>query len=306
MLTNEQRTLINSLKAIGVKNENPQYLTVPEDVPADVSQEIIDANLIESVSSSAYDKLSETLKNEGDFTISTNDIEELDIFFRVRSSATSSQYRESFAHVTFHSAANSEPIFALGSPVMLDVVNGAKLYAGKLIINALTHHTPLNALCELYGCNDIYDLPGLDLIVMPKNVKEKYLTKYSGAIIKNIKFKDWFLDRGTENPGAFFVLTYVASHMVVANLSKQKSSYKNLRVKNMVDAFTYNFDIEYFDDYFADFKDYIDTAFSNKSEYLNLYELASKSKNEENTKKAFISACPHIYDIIFKYISMGA
>ena len=94
--------------------------------------------------------------------------------------------------------------------------------------------------------------------------------------------------------------------MVVANLSKQKSSYKNLRVKNMVDAFTYNFDIEYFDDYFADFKDYIDTAFSNKSEYLNLYELASKSKNEENTKKAFISACPHIYDIIFKYISMGA
>ena len=72
MLTNEQRTLINSLKAIGVKNENPQYLTVPEDVPADVSQEIIDANLIESVSSSAYDKLSETLKNEGDFTISTN------------------------------------------------------------------------------------------------------------------------------------------------------------------------------------------------------------------------------------------
>lgn len=309
-LTEEQRSLIKTLKAIGLTNENPKYLSIPDEIwQKEVSQSEIDYyndyNLLQSIDSNWFDSLSKTLRSEEEFTISTNDIEELDIFFRTRNTQNGNQYRESFAHINFHSSSNSEPIFALGSKVMLDVVNGIKLYAGKIIINALSHQTPLVNLCSLYGCSDIYSLPALDLLLIPKNVKEKYLTKYSGIIIKNVKFKDWFLDRGTDNPGAFFVMTYIASSMVSASLNKDNESYSNLQASNMSDPFTYNFNIDDISGYISDFKFFFNKVFSNNEAFVSLLGCVK----DENTmsdfaKKTFIAVCPTIYDMIFKYISM--
>lgn len=306
-LTEEQRSLIKTLKAIGLTNENPKYLYIPEDVPqTDISKnEIEDYNLLQSIDSNWFDSLSKTLRSEEEFTISTNDIEELDIFFRTRNMLDGNQYRESFAHINFHSSSNSEPIFALGSKLMLDVVNGITLYAGKIIINALSHQTPLVNLCSLYGCSDIYSLPALDLLLIPKNYKEKYLTKYSGIIIKNVKFKDWFLDRGTDNPGAFFVMTYIASSMVSASLNKDNESFSKLQVNNMSDPFTYNFNIDDIGSYISDFKNFFEKVFKNNPPFENLLGFV-KDENamSDFAKKTFITICPTIYDMIFKYISI--
>ena len=309
-LTEEQRNLIKTLKAIGLTNENPKYITIPDEVwQKEVSQSEIDYyndyNLLQSTDSNWFDSLSKTLRSEEEFTISTNDIEELDIFFRTRNTQDGNQYRESFAHINFHSSSNSEPIFALGSKQMLDVVNGITLYAGKIIINALSHQTPLVNLCSLYGCSDIYSLPALDLLLIPKNYKEKYLTKYSGIIIKNVKFKDWFLDRGTDNPGAFFVMTYIASSMVSASLNKDNESFSKLQVKNMSDPFTYNFNIDDISSYIADFKSFFDKIFSGNQAFKDLLNIVKEEdKMSDFAKKAFIAVCPTIYDMIFKYISI--
>ena len=308
MLTEEQRKMINSMKAIGLVNKNPKYVNIPEEVPqTEISQlEINDYNLLQSVDSDWFDYLSKTLRSEEEFTISTNDIEELDIFFRTRDSQKGNKHSESFAHINIHSSSNSEPIFALGSKEMLDVVNGIKLYAGKIIINALSHQTPLVNLCSLYGCSDIYNLPALDLLLIPKNVKEKYLTKYSGIIIKNVKFKDWFLDRGTDNPGAFFVITYIASQIVSASLNKNNKSYSNLQASNMSDPFTYNFNIDDIDSYITDFKNFFEEVFSKDSAFSELLSVVQKSDQlSESSKEVFIAICPTIYDMIFKYISLS-
>ena len=303
-LTEEQKSLIKTLKAIGLTNENPQYIKNSENDTEETKSENDEYNLQQSVDQDVFELLSKTIQEDDDFTITTNDIEELDIFFKVYDAEKGNQYRESFAHINLHSASNSEPIFALGSPIMVDTVNGIKMYAGKIIINALSQQSPLIDLCNKYGCSDIYDLPALDLVMMPKNIKEKYLTKYSGIIIQNIKFKDWFFDKSTENPGSFFVITFIASTTVSTNLSTKKNSFKSLQVKNMHDPFTYKYDIEFYDDYFADFSTYINTAFQGeeKEVYRKLYN-AINTKITDSGKASFLKACPNIYDIILRYIS---
>ena len=66
MLTEEQRKMINSMKAIGLVNENPKYVNIPEEVPqTEISQlEINDYNLLQSVDQDLFDSLSKTLRNE--------------------------------------------------------------------------------------------------------------------------------------------------------------------------------------------------------------------------------------------------
>ena len=124
-------------------------------------------------------------------------------------------------------------------------------------------------------------------------------------VSKNVKFKDWFLDRGTDNPGAFFVMTYIASSMVSASLNKDNKSFSKLQVNNMSDPFTYNFNIDDIGSYIADFEKFFEKIFSGNQAFEDLLGCVK----DENTmsdfaKKAFIAVCPTIYDMIFKYISM--
>lgn len=298
-LTEKEKQDIAMLKAVGATNEFPKYTTIPENANLTDSEKekIRDDNLKREVKYELLDTITEKFQSDDSFTISTNDIEELDIFFKTY--GNNIKHEEPFAHINLHSASNSEPIFALGAPFMLDAVNGVKMYAGKIIINALTCQTPLVDLCSKYGVNDIYDLPKLDLYLIPKNVKEKYLTKYSGIIIKNVKFKDWFLDRGTENPGAFFVMTYTASTMIIANTNNKK--YNNLMMK-VSDPYTHIFSVNNFDGYLSDFNTY--SNIPGLSNYKTLLTFMNEKKNQtDEYKKTFLSACPNIYNAILKHIA---
>ena len=298
-LTEKEKQDIAMLKAVGAINEFPKYITIPENenLTDSEKEKIRDDNLKREVKYELLETITEKFQSDDSFTISTNDIEELDIFFKTY--GDNIKHEEPFAHINLHSASNSEPIFALGAPFMLDAVNGVKMYAGKIIINALTRQTPLVDLCSKYGANDIYDLPKLDLYLIPKNVKEKYLTKYSGIIIKNVKFKDWFLDRGTENPGAFFVMTYTASTMIIANTNNKV--YNNLTIR-VSDPYTHVFSVDNFDGYLSDFATY--SNIPGLLNYQTLFNFIKQKNNQtDSNKKIFLLACPDIYNAILKHIA---
>lgn len=266
--------------------------TIDDTEPTTINVTDEEESNTDGISSIFYQFESDFEKQEA-FEITSVDIEELDIFFKINNR----MYKESIAHINIHSAANLEPIFALGSPIMLDAVSGVKIFAGKIIINALNNQMPLSKLCSAFNVADVYELPQIDLYIVPKNSKEKYSTAYSGIVIKRIKFKEWFADKSTENPGSFFVMTFVSPFAGLLNTSYNSSK---LKVK-MSNPLEYDFNINEYNLYVSDIITF-QSCFTSKEWKVFAQNIISQKNPSEAFKKNVLIQLPVIYDYILTYL----
>lgn len=280
-LTESQKQIIADMKAIGFNDiDSVKYSDLEEPKAVEETKNVFEG----------YEKpkLFLDIPMEEPFIVTQNDIVDLDIYFKVRSKNT--MHRESIAHLVFNSASNAEPIFALGKKTMIAVQNGVEILVGKLVINALSHQTPLMNLCNLCGVNSIYDLPPLDMVITPKNIKEKYLRDKSSSVVFGIKFKDWLIDEGVESPGKYFVITCFASSIKNMNYNETKGL-----IANVINPFEYNFKESEIEVYKADINNH-KKAFDDSSALSNLIGNANTSKQD------LIRVMPYIYERIINNI----
>lgn len=165
-----------------------------------------------------------------DFILTENDLANLDMFFVFNDkNGNVKTAREPIMYFSTSGSSNTTPIFQLGSQSFVAVGSGVELYAGKLIIHAF-QNIPLLNLIKTSGIRSfsLNSLPLVDLYILNKRKYEKtQRLDEQDMIIKNIKFLDINFEQGTDTPGRFYVLNYIAKSIETGTVTDTDSIFDN-------------------------------------------------------------------------------